>query len=210
MKFLASFFIVLMSFFLSHFSFSNGVKAELKEKRILFIGDSLTAGYGVDKDKSYVALIEKDLISKGKKIKILNGSVTGSTTASGKSRLRFFLKAKPNILVLALGANDGLRGIQLKSSKKNLEEMIVLAKKNKMKVILAGMMLPPNYGPDYTKVFKEMYTDLEKRHQLISIPFLLEGVAANPKLNQEDGIHPNEKGHLVMKETVLKYLRPLL
>lgn len=179
-------------------------------KTILFVGDSLTAGYGVDKDKSYVALVEKELLQKGKKVKVLNGSVSGSTTSSGLNRVKWFQKAKPNILVLALGANDGLRGVKIDVSKKNLEEIIKYAQGQNIEVLLAGMMLPPNYGPEYTKQFKEMYSSLAKKFKLKKIPFLLEGVAAEKELNQADGIHPNEKGHQVVKKTMLKYLEPML
>ncbi len=201
--------ILLTSFSLS-FSLWATKPDPPKERTILFIGDSLTAGYGVDKEKSYVALIEKDLNEKGMNIKVLNGSVSGSTTSSGIKRLRWFLKAKPEILVLALGANDGLRGVKLETSKKNLDDIIALAKESNIKVALAGMMLPPNYGPDYTKNFKQMYLDLVKKHKVVHIPFLLEGVAAERDLNQADGIHPNEKGHVIMKDTVLKYLEKML
>ncbi|MCO4793703.1 MAG: arylesterase [Bacteriovoracaceae bacterium] len=191
------------------FSFTSLVFAN-EPRKILFIGDSLTAGYGVAKEKSYVSLIEKELNKKNKNVKILNGSVSGSTTSSGKKRLRWFLKAKPEILVLALGANDGLRGVKIKTSQENLDGIIELAKKNNINVALAGMMLPPNYGPEYTGKFKKMYKDLVKKHKLVHIPFLLEGVAAQKELNQADGIHPNEAGHLIMKKTVLKYLEPML
>lgn len=200
--------IIISSFF---FTFSVwATKPDTPPRTILFIGDSLTAGYGVDKEKSYVSLIEKDLLKKGYNIKTLNGSVSGSTTSSGIKRLRWFLKAKPEILVLALGANDGLRGVKIETSQKNLDDIIQLAKENNIKVALAGMMLPPNYGPDYTKKFKEMYLDLVKKHNVVHIPFLLEGVAAQRELNQADGIHPNEKGHIIMKDTVIKYLEKML
>lgn len=202
--------LITLSFVLISPLLFSSEKSRDKPRTILFIGDSLTAGYGVDKDKSYVALIEKDLKGKGMNVKVLNGSVSGSTTSSGIKRLRWFLKAKPEILVLALGANDGLRGVKLETSKKNLDDIIEFAKKNDIDVALAGMMLPPNYGPDYTKKFKQMYLDLVKKHKVVHIPFLLEGVAAERELNQADGIHPNEKGHLIMKDTVLKYLEKML
>ncbi|MFZ8933991.1 MAG: arylesterase [Bacteriovoracaceae bacterium] len=183
------------------------VATSLQAKTILFIGDSLTEGYGIDSEKSYPSLIQNEL---GEKVSIINGSVSGSTTASGLSRLRWFLKSKPEVLVLAFGANDGLRGIDLEKSKINLEKIIDMAKENKIKVILAGMMLPPNYGADYTKEFKNMFEKLAKDKKVELIPFLLKGVAAEPEYNLEDGIHPNEKGHEKMKDTVLRYLRPLI
>lgn len=180
-------------------------------KKILFLGDSLTEGYGIAKEKAYPYILKQDLLEKEKiKIEIINGSVSGSTTASAESRLKWFLRGKPDILVLALGANDGLRGIDLKSSKNHLSKTIILAQKNKVKVVLAGMYIPPNYGVDYTTKFRSMYRELEKEYKVLLIPFLLDGVAADKKLNQSDGIHPNELGHEVMAKKILKYLRPLL
>ncbi|MFT6070644.1 MAG: acyl-CoA thioesterase-1 [Bacteriovoracaceae bacterium] len=177
---------------------------------LLFIGDSLTEGYGVPKEKAYPSLVAKELEKKGKTIKLLNGSVSGSTTASGLSRLRWFLKAKPSILILALGANDGLRGVKLSDSEKNLRKIIELAKENKIKVVLAGMLLPTNYGEAYRTDFEKMYKKLEKEFSLVKIPFLLEKVGGEAKYNQEDGIHPNVAGHEIIAQTVLKTLDPLL
>ncbi|WP_127715834.1 arylesterase [Halobacteriovorax sp. HLS] len=183
----------------------------LAAKKILFIGDSLTEGYGVAKEKSY-PIILKELLKSDHSIdiEVLNGSVSGSTTASSFSRFKWFLKGKPDILVLALGANDGLRGIDLKASKINLSKTIELAQENGIKVVLAGMYIPPNYGPKYTSEFKKMYLSLEKEYKLTLIPFLLDGVAANKDLNISDGIHPNENGHEVIAKNLVKYLRPLL
>lgn len=177
---------------------------------LLFLGDSLTEGYGVPKEKSYPSLVVSELKKKGLKIKLLNGSVSGSTTASGLSRLRWFLKAKPSILILALGANDGLRGVKLSDSEKNLRGIIQLARDNKVKVVLAGMLLPMNYGEKYRTNFEKMYKKLEVEFSLVKIPFLLDGVGGEAKLNQEDGIHPNEAGHEKIAQTVLKTLGPLL
>ena len=177
---------------------------------LLFLGDSLTEGYGVPKEKSYPSLVASELKKKGLKIKLLNGSVSGSTTASGLSRLRWFLKAKPSILILALGANDGLRGVKLSDSEKNLRGIIQLARDNKVKVVLAGMLLPMNYGEKYRTNFEKMYKKLEVEFSLVKIPFLLDGVGGEAKLNQEDGIHPNEAGHEKIAQTVLKTLGPLL
>lgn len=177
---------------------------------LLFIGDSLTEGYGVAKEKAYPSLVASSLKKKGKSIKLLNGSVSGSTTASGLSRLRWFLKAKPNILILALGANDGLRGVKLSDSEKNLRTIIKLAHKNKIKIVLAGMLLPTNYGEKYRSDFEKMYKKLEVEFSLVKIPFLLKGVGGEAKYNQEDGIHPNEAGHEIIADTVLKTLDALL
>ena len=182
-----------------------------EQVQIICLGDSLTAGYGIEKDQAYPRLVEDKLNAKGIKAKVLNGGVSGSTTASAVSRLNWFLKkSKPDILILALGANDGLRGLKLSESEKNLEEAIVLAKKNGVKVLLAGMQLPPNYGKEYTESFRAMYEGLRKKHGLKMIPFMLENVGGNKELNLEDGIHPNEKGHEVIADTVMKYLEPML
>ncbi|MCO4754726.1 MAG: arylesterase [Bacteriovoracaceae bacterium] len=179
--------------------------------QIICLGDSLTAGYGIEKDKAYPQILENKLNKMGKQVNVLNGGVSGSTTASGKSRLQWFLKkSKPEIMILALGANDGLRGLKLAQSEKNLEEIILLAKKSNVKILLGGMRLPPNYGKDYVKQFRQMYTKLKKKHDLVMIPFLLKDVGGKKELNIEDGIHPNEKGHEVIAQTIIKYLEPLL
>lgn len=179
--------------------------------KILFLGDSLTAGYGITHESAYPYLIKKELeVNKKLDVKIFNGSVSGSTTSSGLSRLEWYLRANPEILVLALGANDGLRGISIEKTKDNLEKIILKAKKGNIKIVLAGMKLPPNYGDDYRDRFEKMFLDLKNKHKIIHIPFLLEGVAAKKELNLSDGIHPNEKGHQIMMKTVLKYLGPLL
>lgn len=196
----------ILSLLIIFFSFNS-----FSETKVLFVGDSLTEGFGIPKEKSYPYLVANILKEKDKKIiKVINGSVSGSTTASGISRLKWYQRSKPQILILALGANDGLRGIDLSSSRENLDKTIKYAKQQNIKVILAGMMMPPNYGPDYTEKFKQMYLELSKSNQVVLIPFLLEGVAAKSELNLPDGIHPNEKGHEVMAKNVVKYLRPLL
>lgn len=184
---------------------------EVEAKKILFLGDSLTEGYGVAKEVAY-PLIFKKLVKQrlDKEVDILNGSVSGSTTSSALSRLRWFIRQKPQMMFLALGANDGLRGISLEVSKKNLEETIELAQAHDIQVVLAGMLLPTNYGEDYRQGFEKMFADLAKKYKLTTIPFLLEGVATVKELNQADGIHPNEKGHEIMAETVFKKLEELL
>ena len=181
--------------------------------KILFLGDSLTEGLGVAHEAAYPALIDAALKGKGiKDIEVINAGISGSTTASGLSRLKWHLKgeAKPKILVLALGANDGLRGLDLKAMKQNLLDVVRLAKTNGMKVVLAGMQIPPNYGHDYTETFARVFQDLAKAEDLVLIPFLLEGVAGERNLNQADGLHPTEAGHKIIAAIVLKYLEPLL
>ncbi len=181
-------------------------------RTIVFLGDSLTEGYGVSKERGYVSLIEKKLKKEGQlDLKIINGSVSGSTSASAPSRLKWFLKAKPQIIVLALGANDGLRGVKIESIFNNLSKTIKQAQKNKIKILLLGLRMPPNYGVKYTNEFKNIYSRLKKKHKIkYFVPYLLEGVAGEPKLNQPDGIHPNESGHKKLMNNIYPTLRRML
>jgi len=202
---------ILFSLFFQNTFASEETKIKEVTKKVLFLGDSITEGHGVSKLQTYPYLIQKMLLKNDKiQIEILSGSVSGSTTASAKSRLKWFLKAHPHIIILALGSNDGLRGIDLEVSEKNLAETIEMAKNQNVKVILAGNLLPPNYGEEYRKKFKDMFLKLSKLYQVPLIPFLLKGVGGEKDLNQEDGIHPNEKGHQLIATTVYKYLRPHL
>ncbi len=178
--------------------------------KILFLGDSLTEGYGIDKSASYPVVTAKILKEKGLKVEVVNGSISGSTTASGKSRLKWFAKARPDMVFLALGGNDALRGIKVESSKENLAAVIKIAQERNIKIFLAGMMAPPNYGPEYGQAFRQMYLDLEEEYKVPTMPFLLDGVAGEKKLNQEDGIHPNREGHKIMGQHVARFLLPHL
>ncbi|PIP94252.1 MAG: arylesterase [Bdellovibrio sp. CG12_big_fil_rev_8_21_14_0_65_39_13] len=182
------------------------------ERVLLFIGDSLTEGYGVEKSESYPQLIQNKLDQKygAGKFKVLNGSVSGSTSASGLSRLNWFKKSNPEFLILGLGANDGLRGVTPQMTKANLKKIINAALELKIKVLLLGMMMPPNYGPQYTDEFKSIYPELSKEYDIGFVPFVLAGVAGEKSLNQGDGIHPNSKGHLVISETVWNSLEKML
>jgi acyl-CoA thioesterase-1 len=189
-------------------------RAEKTHPNILFLGDSITAGLGVELENAYPALIA-DMFNdkpeeKGIRVRITNGSISGSTTAGALSRLKWFLKVKPDILILALGANDGLRGLSTQEMSQNLERTIVLARQNGIRVILAGMQIPPNYGQAYSKAFREVFASLADRYDLSFIPFLLKDVAGNPLLNQADGIHPNRAGHKIIAETVLPYIQAQL
>ena len=191
------------------------VRAEAVSPHILFLGDSITAGLGVAPENAYPAIVNKMLNEMLKEkgsppVKITNGSISGSTTAGALSRLQWFLRAKPDILFLALGANDGLRGLSTHEMFQNLERTIRLAKQNHIRVILAGMEIPPNYGPDYSKAFRDVFAVLADRHPLSFIPFLLKDVAGNPLLNQADGIHPNRAGHKIIAATVLPYIQAQL
>lgn len=193
--------------------FSCSLSTLAQEKRLVVLGDSLTEGYGVPRDAAYPALLEKKLNQAqlgNSKWKVVNAGVSGSTSASGLSRLQWQLKSKPDVLVVALGANDGLRGTTPASTKKNLKDVIELAKKNKITVILAGLLMPPNYGPGFTKEFGAIFPTVAREQKVPLIPFLLEGVAGDPSKNLADGIHPNEKGHEIMADLVFRFLQGVL
>ena len=179
-----------------------------KANTILFLGDSLTEGLGVNKEDAFPKLVESLIQKELKKdITVINGGVSGSTTSDGLSRLKWYLKKKPSLVFLALGANDGLRGLNLDQSQKNLEEIIKYAQEAKAKVFLAGMLIPPNYGIEYSNRFKKMYEELAIKYKLKSMDFLLEGVAGKKELNQRDGIHPNEQGHKYIAKEVFMFLK---
>jgi acyl-CoA thioesterase-1 len=143
-------------------------------------------------------------------LQIVNASISGSTSASAPSRMKWQMKEKPDALLLALGANDGLRGLPVKTLEDNLSQAIEIAQKEGVKVILGGMYLPPNYGADYGQKFKEVFKRLASKYKTPFIPFMLEGVAGHPEFNQADGIHPNEKGQAMVAETVYKALKAIL
>lgn len=170
---------------------------------ILMLGDSLTEGYGLTKEQAYPALLETRLKKIDPNIRVINAGISGSTSASGESRLKWQLKNKPHILFLALGANDGLRGLSTEAMKTNLENTIKLAQKNNIYVILAGMKIPMNYGNDYRESYEKVFSSLAKTYKVDFVPFLLEGVATNKTLNLPDGIHPNAKGYEKMAEMLL-------
>jgi acyl-CoA thioesterase-1 len=181
-------------------------------KTILFFGDSLTAGYGLSPEEAFPALIEKKLTKNGKPCKVVNAGLSGETSAGGLSRIDWVLRQPIDVFVLELGANDGLRGLPLQQTEKNLQGIIdkVKAKNPAVKVVIAGMMVPPNMGPDYTTQFKKIYPELAKKNKATLIPFLLQDVAGIEKLNLTDGIHPNVEGHKIVAENVFKIVSPLL
>jgi len=176
-------------------------------KKILILGDSLTEGYGVDKSQAFPAILESILQEKSHNYNVLAAGTSGSTSASAVKRLKWHLRAKPDVLILALGGNDGLRGIEPEATKKNLEKAILLAKEKGLKVFLAGMKTPTNYGEEYRKKFETTFTYLSKKHEIHLIPFLLKGVATVKDLNLADGIHPNESGHKIIAKTIYKNLK---
>lgn len=189
-------------------------KQEVKtvQKTILFFGNSLTAGMGLEVEEAFPALIQKKLDSALLSYNVINAGLSGETTASGKNRLSWLLKQKVDVFVLELGANDGLRGIPLDETKKNLQNMIDEVKKHNPEVIivLAGMQIPPNMGIDYTKGFQAIFPDLASENDLALIPFLLKNVAGRSDLNQQDGIHPTAEGQKILANNVWEILEESL
>jgi acyl-CoA thioesterase-1 len=188
------------------------VATSSSKKTILFFGNSLTAGYGIDPEESFAGRIQTRLDSLKKDFRVINGGLSGETTAGGLSRLDWFLEEEPYLFVLELGGNDGLRGIALTETKKNLLAIVdkVQAKYPNTKIILAGMQIPPNMGQEYTEEFKAIYPAVAKEKNIELIPFLLEGVAGNPDLNLPDGIHPTAEGHRLVMETLWPYISKAL
>lgn len=185
--------------------------SEAGSPRIVCLGDSLTEGYGLAPEQAWPDLLQVALRRESwPHAEVINAGVSGSTSASAVSRLKWQLRHKPDILVLALGANDGLRGIAPDETRKNLAAAIDLAQSSGIVVLLAGMKMPPNYGPEYTRQFEATFTELATEKHVALIPFLLDGVAADPALNLPDGIHPNANGYEIVARTVARYLRPLL
>jgi acyl-CoA thioesterase I len=191
--------------------FAGVLPAGAKETRVLFLGDSITAGLGVEKEAAFPAVVGRMLKQQGiANVTVINAGISGSTTASGRSRLKWHLKTVPQVLVLALGANDGLRGLSLDSMAQNLDATIALALENNLCVILAGMEMPPNYGPEYTAQFRQIFRNLAEKHGIPLIPFLLDNVGGVADMNQADGIHPNPAGHRQIAATVLPYIKECL
>jgi acyl-CoA thioesterase-1 len=178
--------------------------------RIVFLGDSLTAGYGLDRRESVPSLLQARLEKAGYRYDVINAGLSGDTSAGGLSRLDWSLEGNVELLVLELGANDGLRGLPVAAMKKNLDEIIRRAKSRGITVLLTGMEAPPNYGAAYTSEFRQVFPDLAREHRLAFVPFFLEGVAGIPSLNIADGMHPNAKGSRIVEATVWRALEPLL
>ena len=183
-----------------------------KQKNILFFGTSLTAGYGLDPTEAYPALIQNRIDSLKMPYNVINGGLSGETSAGGKGRIDWLLKQPVDIFVLELGANDGLRGLPVAQTIKNLQAIIdrVKAKYPDAKMVLAGMQVPPNMGAKYASDFKNMFPELAKKNQMALIPFLLDKVGGVPKLNQADGIHPTAEGDKILAENVWVVLKGLL
>lgn len=177
---------------------------------IVCLGDSLTEGYQVLPEQAYPALLEARLHELGHDVRVVNAGISGSTSASGVSRLGWQLRADPDIVILSLGGNDGLRGLALTQTRENLSRAITLAQSKGAVVILAGMKIPPNYGLDYTREFEQIFPAVAAEHEVPLIPFLLEGVAARPDLNIGDGIHPNPAGYVRVVDNVLPVVLTVL
>ena len=182
-------------------------------KTILFFGDSITAGYGLDDtNDAFPGIIQKKIDSLGLKYTVINSGVSGETTAGGRSRIDWILNQNIDIFVLELGANDGLRGVPIAETKANLQAIIDAVKSNSpsTKIILAGMQLPPNLGQEYTTQFKEVFTDLASKNNIAFIPFILKDVGGIKNLNQGDGIHPNIAGHKIVAGNVWEVLSKVI
>lgn len=177
---------------------------------VVFLGDSLTAGLGLDTELSFPALIQQRIDAAGLEFAVTNAGVSGDTSAGGLRRLEWALQGQPRVLVVALGGNDGLRGLDPADLQKNLAAIIERGQQAGLRVILAGMEAPPNNGPDYTTRFRQVYPDLARIYNVPLIPFLLDGVAGDSSLNQADGIHPNPEGARRVADTVWKVLEPAL
>jgi acyl-CoA thioesterase-1 len=188
-----------------------GAAAADTQPVIAAFGDSLSAGYGAETGKSYPDYLQKLIAARGYRYRVVNAGVSGDTTSDGLVRMTGVLALKPEVVILELGGNDGLRGLPVASTRANLEQMIVASQKAGARVVLAGMTLPRNYGPDYIRSFERVYTDLAKQYKLTLIPFLLQDVAlVTPSLMQRDGIHPTAEGNEKVAATVFRYLGPLL
>jgi acyl-CoA thioesterase-1 len=191
-------------------SASKTVATASARPRIVFLGDSLTAGYGLQRDQSVPSLIASHLAREGYAYDVVNAGVSGDTSAGGLSRLNWSLDGPVEVLVIELGANDGLRGLPVAAMKRNLAEIITRAQQRGIRVVLTGMEAPPNYGPAYTNEFRKAYQDLAREHKVVFVPFYLQGVAGIPSLNIADGIHPNPEGARIVEQTIWRALQPVL
>jgi acyl-CoA thioesterase I len=203
----------LLPFLFGLFALTPLARGESAMKTIIFFGDSLTAGYGLDEPTlAFPALVQKQIDAAKLPYRVVNAGLSGETTAGGVRRVDWILRQPVDIFVLELGGNDGLRGLTPSQAEENLQTIIdrVRQKNPKAKIVLAGMMMPPNLGEDYVKRFAAIYPSLAEKNRVDFIPFILEGVGGNPALNQADSIHPNAKGHAIIAEHVWKEIRPLL
>ena len=180
------------------------------ERIVVAFGDSLTAGLGVMPDDSYPAQLQARLQAEGYAYRVVNAGASGDTTAGGLRRVDWALRNKPDIVIVALGANDALRGQDLASVRSNLDGIVARFQKAGARVLMAGMEMPPNYGARYTADFRRLYVDVARKRGSAFMPFLLDGVAGNPRLNQPDGIHPTAEGYRIVVDHLWPHLEPLL
>lgn len=180
--------------------------------KILAFGDSLTAGYGLDQNKGFTAQLQTALNEEldGRTVKVLNGGVSGDTTQGGLARLNWALADNPDLVIVELGANDGLRGLDPQLTRQNLDQILAGLKQRGVKILLAGMMAPPNLGAEYGRDFNAIYPDLAKKHDVALYPFFLDGVAGMAQLNQDDGIHPNAQGVAIIVERLVPYIKKVM
>jgi len=204
---LRGFLFLVLLFSFKSFTYANSPT----KKTLVIIGDSLTEGYGIAPENAYPALIEKKFNEEKINWKIINSGISGSTTASALQRVRWSLRAKPDMVLLSLGANDGLRGFKISDIEKNLNQAIEVLKKENIPVLLHQVLMPPNYGKQYIKDFSEVFPRVAKKNSIPLLPFLLISVGGKKELNLADGIHPNEKGHEIIAkeqfEELKKYLK---
>ena len=181
-------------------------------RNVLFLGNSITAGYGLELSQAYPALIQQRINQEGLNFRVINAGQSGDTSAGGLARMDWLLKNKVDVLVLELGGNDGLRGLPVEVVRKNLQAIIDHARKRypQIKIVVAGMKMPPNMGGQYSRAFEAMFPDLAKKNNAALIPFLLEDVGGVRQMNLPDGIHPTAKGHEIVAENVWKVLAPVL
>jgi acyl-CoA thioesterase-1 len=189
---------------------SAGTVAPDERPIILAFGDSLTAGSGLAAGSGYPEKLQKALDERGYNYHVVNAGVGGDTTGGGVARVQSAIRMKPEIVILELGGNDGLRGIPIEVMRANLDELVSEFKNAGAQVLLAGMTLPRNFGPDYISAFEKVYPEIASKHDVTLMPFFLEGVGGDPRLNLEDLIHPNEEGYTIVAANVLKYVEPLL
>ena len=180
------------------------------ERVIVALGDSLTSGLGVAPDEAYPALLEARLRREGHGYRVVNAGVSGDTSAGGRRRVDWVLRSKPEVVIVALGANDGLRGLPVNELRDNIEAIVRRLQAAGVRVLLVGMRVPPNYGDDYAQAFAAVFPTVARRTGVALAPFLLEGVAGNARLNQADGIHPTAEGQRLIAAALWPYLRPLL
>jgi acyl-CoA thioesterase-1 len=201
--------LLLSLFFLNFVAWSAPTLAE--NPKIMIYGDSLSAAYGIPQQQGWVSLLQKKLASEHYQYEVINASISGETTSGGVSRINNALKqVKPSIVIIELGANDGLRGLPIQEMTTNLETIIQQSKESGAKLLLVGMRIPPNYGPQYTKLFSQSYVKLSQAHQIPLVPFMLENIAAKANLIQDDGLHPNAVAQPMVLDNIWPHLKKLL